>query len=70
MSGHSSKRARFDDDVAKMTGERKQEVKAFDGVPAIQLALRADGGKPSVGIIEGTQSILGLESEGSSDNAE
>ena len=53
MSKNAPKRARFDNDGATTTSE-KQEMKAFDGVPAIQLALHANGGRPSTGLIEGT----------------
>ena len=70
MSKHASKRARFDDDATQMTGEKKQEMKDFDGVPAIQLALRANCGKPSAGLIEGTRFILCLGSNGASNDVE
>lgn len=63
MHQQSSKRTRLDDDATAATskGKKEKEMKAFDGVPAIQLALRANGGSPSAGIIDGACCCSGLE---------
>lgn len=45
-------------DAKATTTKKTPETKAFDGVPAIQAALGANGGQPSTGLVESTLFLI------------